>query len=119
MTHMCRRCGNAGILITLANFSVEVEYFKCPVCDHVWVHNCGDPDTNVTDVTQHASARTHCPDCYAPTVINLSDVLSSPRVDYFRCRSCGCLWMVPKGAEEPATRAVFGKPNASVNSKAG
>jgi hypothetical protein len=49
--------------------------------------------------------------------VDVGDQLRSPRVDYFRCRACTCWWMVPKGADEPATRIVFGKPNASVNKK--
>jgi hypothetical protein len=56
-----------------------------------------------------ASARTQCPGCESTTaVVDLADLLYSPRVDYFRCRSCGCWWFVPKGEEGPATRAVFG-----------
>jgi Pyruvate/2-oxoacid:ferredoxin oxidoreductase delta subunit len=63
-----------------------------------------------------SSARTTCPECdrYGPNVVDLADLLYSPRVDYFRCRACGCWWMVPKNADEPATRIVLGNPNASV-----
>ena len=66
------------------------------------------------------TARTHCPDCGEPDVMDLAQLLYSPRVDYFRCRACGCWWFVPKGADEPATRAVFGGPDAAdVKIKAG
>ena len=65
------------------------------------------------------SARTTCPecDCEGAAVIDLADLLYSPRVDYFRCRACGCWWMVPKHANEPATRIVLGNPNSSANAK--
>jgi hypothetical protein len=63
-----------------------------------------------------SSARTTCPECggNGPNVVDLADLLYSPRVDYFRCRACGCWWMVPKDADEPAKRIVLGNPNASV-----
>jgi hypothetical protein len=63
------------------------------------------------------SARTECPECDGSNVADLRDLLHSPRVDYFRCRTCGCWWMVPKYAEEPATRIVLGNPNSAVNAK--
>ena len=44
------------------------------------------------------TARTHCPDCGEPDVMDLAKLLYSPRVDYFRCRACGCWWFVPKDA---------------------
>ncbi len=49
-----------------------------------------------------------------PSVVDMADLLYSPRVDYFRCRACGCWWIVSKGEEGPATRAVFGKPADAV-----
>jgi hypothetical protein len=63
------------------------------------------------------SARTQCPECDGLNVVDLGDLLYSPRVDYFRCRGCGCWWMVPKHAEEPATRIILGNPNATVNAR--
>ena len=63
------------------------------------------------------SARTACPECDGLNVVDLADLLYSARVDYFRCRSCGCWWMVPKGANEPATRVVLGNPTFLVNQK--
>jgi hypothetical protein len=62
-----------------------------------------------------SSARTTCPECDGdgPNVVDLADLLYSPRVDYFKCRACGCWWMVPKDADEPATRIVLGNPNAA------
>ena len=53
------------------------------------------------------------PDCESQAIVDLADILPSPRVDYFRCCDCLCWWFVPKGADEPATRAVFGNLNAS------
>lgn len=55
-----------------------------------------------------ASARLHCPSCGQSAIVDLQDVLYSSRVDFFRCRACLCWWMVPKGADEPATRIVLG-----------
>src|SRR5262245_39625640 len=54
-----------------------------------------------------ASARAHCPECRGPDVVDLADLLYSARTDYYRCRSCGCWWMLPKNADEPATRIVL------------
>lgn len=54
------------------------------------------------------SARTHCPECESPAVVDLADLLYSPRVDYFRCRTCAAWWVVPKGEEGPALRTLFG-----------
>ena len=66
------------------------------------------------------TARTHCPDCESQAIVDLADVLSSPRVDYFRCSNCWCWWFVPKGEDEPATRAVFGNlKDVAVKEKAG
>ena len=66
------------------------------------------------------TARTHCPDCESRAIVDLADILPSPRVDYFRCCDCLCWWFVPKGVDEPATRAVFGSLDASaVKNKAG
>ena len=61
------------------------------------------------------SARTECPDCKGAlqNVVDLAEILYSPRVDYFRCRACGCWWMVPKGEDGPATRAIFGNKDAA------
>jgi hypothetical protein len=117
MSNICHRCGGEGTLVSIANQGIDGDYFKCPACGHVWVHECDAPERVVADVMQHPSARTHCPDCFAPDVVDLTGLLSSERVDYFRCRSCRRLWMVPKGADEPAIRAVFGSPQASANSK--
>jgi hypothetical protein len=58
------------------------------------------------------SGRTTCPDCGGSPVVDLADLLYSPRADYFRCRACGCWWLIPKGADEPATRIIFGNTNA-------
>jgi hypothetical protein len=65
------------------------------------------------------SFRTHCPDCESTAVIDLAELLYSPRVDYFHCRTCGCWWFVPKAEDGPATRAVFGTPKAVEAEKAG
>ena len=62
-----------------------------------------------------SSARTQCPECDGSNVLDLADLLYSSGVDYFRCRACGCWWMVPKGAEEPATRIVLGNPKSLLN----
>ena len=61
-----------------------------------------------------SSARTQCPDCGGSAVVDLQDLLYSPRVDFFRCRSCLCWWMITKGEDEPATRVVFGNTAVAV-----
>jgi hypothetical protein len=62
-----------------------------------------------------SSPRTTCPECHrmGPNVVDLADLLYSADAEYFRCRACGCWWMVPKQAEEPATRIVLGNPKPS------
>jgi hypothetical protein len=64
-----------------------------------------------------ASARTQCPECSGPDVVDLRDDFYSLNVDYFRCRSCRCWWMVPKGVDEPATRILFGDARSSADTK--
>jgi hypothetical protein len=63
--------------------------------------------------------RTVCPTCSAVDVVDLADLLYSATVDYFRCRSCGCWWTVPKGVDQPATRIVLRNPDATLTEKAG
>jgi len=63
------------------------------------------------------SARTQCPECLGPCVVDLADLLYSPTVDYFRCRACGCWWIVPKGTDDPDTRMVYGNPYSLASSK--
>lgn len=67
------------------------------------------------------SARNQCPECgdSGSTVVDLQDILYSPRVDFFRCRKCLAWWFVPKGEDEPFTRIVLGGTLASVTQKAG
>ena len=60
-----------------------------------------------------ASARAQCPECDADDVVDLQDILYSSRVDFFRCRACLCWWMVPKDADEPATRVVLPDPTVA------
>ena len=46
-------------------------------------------------------------------VLALGDTLFSPRDDYYRCRSRGCWWLVPKDADAAPSHIVLGYPNAS------
>ena len=57
------------------------------------------------------SARTHCPNCRRPNVVDLADLLYCPQFDYFRCGACHSWWMVPKYADGPAVPTVFGNRN--------
>jgi hypothetical protein len=66
----------------------------------------GLPDFSA--VIPMGSARTECPECDGLDVVDLADILYSPRVDYFRCRACGCWWMVPKDAVESGSRVILG-----------
>jgi len=64
------------------------------------------------------SPRTTCPECdLDECVIDLGDLLYSPRVDYFRCTGCGCWWMVLKGADEPAKPVIRGHPESMLSRK--
>ena len=64
------------------------------------------------------SARTQCPGCQDEAqVVDLRDLLYSPQVDYFRCRACGCWWIVSKGEDWPATRLVSGNWDSSVSTQ--
>ena len=61
------------------------------------------------------SVRTTCPQCHGLHVVDLADLLYSPRVDYFRCCACSCWWSVPKGADEPATLGVLSDLDTSAH----
>lgn len=107
----CETCLIPMVAVQLNNRGPGVEYWRCPTCGTVTATgetHQGEP-----------SARTHCPDCkdHGGNVVDLANLLRSERVDYFRCRACGCWWIVPKGAHGPATRAVFGSPEASAKAK--
>lgn len=66
------------------------------------------------------SARTQCPHCEGPSVVDLADILYSPDSDYFRCRDCGAWWILPKGEDQPARQVVLGKPvTPNLTQKAG
>jgi hypothetical protein len=52
-----------------------------------------------------SSAPTQCLDCGGSAVVDLQDLLYSPRVDFYRCRSCLCWWMVPKDDDRHAREA--------------
>ena len=59
------------------------------------------------------SARTQCPQCNRPDVVDLADLLYSARGEYFRCHACSGWWSVPKGEDGPATRGVLSDLTAS------
>ena len=61
------------------------------------------------------SQRVECPYCRGHNVVNLDDLLRSPRSDFFRCCVCLSWWMVPKGTDEPVTRIVLRNHSSSVN----
>ena len=65
------------------------------------------------------SGRNQCPECNGASVVDLENLIFSLRVDYFRCRDCGCWWTLAKNADEPATRIVPGNSAASVKNRAG
>ena len=64
-----------------------------------------------------ALARTRCPECESVKVVDLADILYSPRVDFFRCATCLCWWMLPKNANEPVTRMILGNAYQNESSK--
>jgi hypothetical protein len=111
----CEKCGTLGVPSYLV-LSPRLQYWRCPDCFRIWT-------TLKTTFEQYhethaspassASARSQCPECSAGDVVDLSDILSSENVDYFRCGTCNCWWMVPKGKNGPPIRAIFGDPNAA------
>ena len=66
-----------------------------------------------------AFARTECPQCSSLDVVDLRDLLFSRTANFFRCRSCGCWWVVSKDDRNPATRTIVGNPNAVVTNDGG
>ena len=67
------------------------------------------------------TARTRCPECYGPDVVDLAELLFSATAYYYRCRACGCWWVIPKDAADPAKPIVIGNAitsNTSTHSKA-
>src|SRR5262245_30236368 len=105
----CTNCNRAGRLL-FSPVNPEVEYYRCDHCGQLWLHE--KYHSIVRQTPSPALARTECPDCGGANVLDLADILYSPRVDYFRCRTCNCWWMVPKHADEPATRIVLGTPGS-------
>ena len=71
-------------------------------------------DRDFRSEVRMASARTECPECSSLDVVDLRDLLFSRTVNFFRCRPCGCWWIVSKQGDERATRTIVGRPNASV-----
>ncbi len=65
-----------------------------------------------------ASARTRCPECDSVDVVDLADILYSSRVDFFRCATCLCWWMLPKNGDEPVTRMILGNAHRDESFKA-
>jgi len=89
------------------------------VCEQKCGHSWTDTDRVPRLVGGGVPSPARCPDSNGPAT-DLAEVLHSPRVEYFRCHACGCLWFVPKGEDGPVTRAVFGDANTSaIKNKAG
>ena len=65
------------------------------------------------------SARTHCPACNDVDVVDLAGILYSPRVDFFRCGTCFCSWVVPKNDDGPATQVVVGELQQAISNEGG
>ena len=70
-----------------------------------------------TGVSGMDSARTCCPECDSVHVVDLTDVLCSPRADILRCATCLGWWMLPKNADEPVTRMVLGDAHQDESSE--
>jgi len=54
------------------------------------------------------NARTHCPYCNSPEVIDLAFVLRVPGVDLFVCRTCREIWHLPKDQIWPPSQDLLG-----------
>ena len=74
-------------------------------------------DRDFRSEVRMASARTECPECSSLDVVDLRDLLFSRTVNFFRCRPCGCWWIVSKQGGKRATRTIVGHPNASVEKR--
>ena len=53
------------------------------------------------------NARTQCPYCNSPEVIDLAAVLRIPDVDLFQCHTCRELWHVPTDQNWPPSRDLL------------
>ena len=140
----CWKCQARGHFLAQVSRYFSVDYYSCPQCGHVWVHQRHNPDCPPEDVAirdeqdskplsaplpsvltrlhrlsidRHVSPgspRTQCPECGGPNILELHEVnRTSSTSDYFRCRSCGCWWLVPRGKDGPATRMILGYLNTS------
>jgi rubrerythrin len=55
MSHRrCPKCPRMGELLDEASRDAYVDYYRCPMCGHVWAHQKGDVDTPPKDVTVDA-----------------------------------------------------------------
>ena len=118
----CEKCGTVGVPSYLV-LSPVVQYWRCPDCFRIWTTLKSAIEQHKQAYAERASTDSvlsRCPECHASNVISLSDVLASEQIDYYRCGSCDCWLMVPKGKRGPATRAIFGRPREGFeNDKAG
>lgn len=113
---VCKKCGTTGMPSFLV-LSPVVQYWRCPKCHSVWTTLKTTIEQRPFPNLSSDDARTHCPECRDPNVVDLTALLYSMNMDFFRCHACSCVWMVPKGQEGPATRVVFGKPNNAADSE--
>ena len=116
----CAKCGAPAVPSYLM-LSPVLQYWRCPDCFGIWTTRRTPTEGRAANLDAKrlsvGSARTHCPECHAPDVADLNDVLYSRNVDYFRCRACDCWWMVPKGHNKPATRMKFGKTGGTATAE--
>ena len=49
---ICPKCQRKGDLLEDASKDAQVDYYRCPICGHVWVHQKGNIDAPPKDVTE-------------------------------------------------------------------
>ena len=97
----CRKCSARGHFLEQVSRYFSVDYYRCPQCGHVWVHQRNNPDSPPEDVTfrdvddsepplsppsvptrqihslstgrrvSPGPARTQCPECGGPNILEL------------------------------------------------
>lgn len=126
----CRKCNARGHFVGSISQYSRIEYYLCPECGYAWTHERYIPDRpsapfsvrtretaspSIDSRADLGTPRTQCPECAERNLLQVHQLnRTSWSFDYFRCRSCGCWWFVPRGENGPATRIIPGYAKASV-----
>jgi ssDNA-binding Zn-finger/Zn-ribbon topoisomerase 1 len=55
---ICPKCQRKGDLLEGASKDAHVDYYRCPICGHVWAHQKGNADAPPKDVTERSHKAT-------------------------------------------------------------